>query len=158
MTMTNTEHVEAVVAWVRAELPEIQGGYVREPPAKDHPLPDVVGALREESMVMGDDPDLPWVAIQQAGARRMVVELSFMAEAGATIAQSMDAGGTLEDFAERLLASLASDPTLGQRVAYASPWSWAVDYDPAYVEYADGTRGRMMTAELVLGEPVGVED
>lgn len=156
--MTNTEHVEAVVAWCQAVLPELQGAYVREPPGKDHPLPDVIGALSDEALVREDAEMLPLFALQQVAARRFSINLSFMVDAGQTIADSLAAGGTLEAFAERLLTSLAGDPSLGGRVGYASPWSWRVDYDPAYAEYEDGTRGRVATAELVVGEPVDVED
>lgn len=148
--MSHVAVVTGCVAWARAVLPELLGGYDYVTDQKTQALPDVMGEL-QDSRVTLSDPDFAGISIQQAAVRVYRVTLSFMVENSDPPA----AATQLRDFADRLGVSLMTDGTLSGRVFAASPLA-TFDFARPFVEYEDGTRGREMTMNLAVAELVEV--
>lgn len=157
MTMTETELVQAILAWVVEHVPEVDGStYDYMPAGKAKGLPDVAAEIVSTEIAQRD-PDFPLGDIQQVALKIRRLGLSFMVASGVDEAGSRAATLELRTFVDRLSGALIDDHTLGGRVQLASPYL-IVDYQPAFVEYADGTRGRQMTAQLAVAELLSPED
>lgn len=145
----------AVRDWLADVNPEVIGKYEFAPPGKDQGLPDVAVEVRHESVQLDSDPRLPQVPdVQQAVLRVYEVEASFMVDQGVVTQDAADAGAMLRRFVDQTVIALHGDTTLGGRVQYASPLVEA-DFEPKFVRYEDGTRGRMVRVDLVIGELLG---
>lgn len=155
--MNEGQIVNAVVAWVAEIIPEVAPNtYNHVPTGKVKGLPDVaVDILTNE--VKLDDPEFRLISLQQVAVDVRLLALSFMVEAGVDEAGAEAATDLLRTFVDRVKAGLLADHTLGRRVPLASPFM-VVDYEPAFVEYADGTRGREVTVQVRVGEPLHMED
>lgn len=144
--MGTDDMAAGVVAWARAAIPELQGGYAYPPTSKEQPLPDVVVDVEGAAMTISDS-SFPWHDIQQAWIMRWDVTLSFMVDNS----DPVEAVKALRGFADTLGAEALRDGTLGGRVPFTSPLM-SFDYTPPFVEYDDGTRGREMTMLMTVGE------
>lgn len=155
--MTEGAVVEAVVAWIAEVVPAVAANtYTYLPAGKAKGLPDVAVDI-VTSEIVREDPDFQMMALQQVVLQVRRLALSFMVESGVTEEQAKAATDTLRSFFDALVAGVLADHTLGGRVALASPFL-TVDYEPAFVEYADGTRGREMTVQLAVAEPLQTDD
>jgi hypothetical protein len=143
--------VQAVAEWVRETVPEIVHAYTYAPEFKDAALPDAVVELLESSI---DDKaeGLGLFDIQQGWFDLYRIGVSFMVDGS----DPEYASETLRGFESRLKDEAVKDGTLGGRVGFRSPYI-RFDFTPPLVEYEDGTRGREMTLEIVVGDYV-VED
>lgn len=155
--MTEGEVVEAVVEWVAEIVPAVaENTYTYLPAGKAKGLPDVAVDI-VTSEIVREDQDFQLMALQQVVLHVRRLALSFMVESGVTEEQAKGATDTLRSFFDALVAGALADHTLGGRLALASPFL-TVDYEPAFVEYADGTRGREMTVQLAVAEPLQADD
>ena len=152
--MTTQEVAEAVRDWVRETVPELQSGYHYDAPAKTGPLPDVAVEVTAEG------PDRQglfryWPQLQQLdGVWGYVCELSLLHDLGEPDdpATQEAAAIALRDWARRLKEAIRHDSTLGGRVPLTSRFI-QIRYRPGYVEFPDGTRGREVRVDIVVGEP-----
>lgn len=156
--MTNTEVVQAVLAWVR-DRTGIESTYDYAPGGKEKPLPDVVAELSTEEVVRNDER-FPYSTIQQVWLRAYSIGLSIMVEQGSNSTDPSDqdaaqaaAQTQLRQFGQQIVTGLVEDPTMGGRLGQgvASPLV-SIDYTPPFVEYEDGTRGREMTVQLAVAD------
>lgn len=141
----------AALAWARATVPELAGGYDYIPSMSDQPLPDVVVDVATVSLVT-EDRRFPFEQIQQAWVRAYDTEFSFMVDN----TDYQAAAAKLREFEKALTASLLRDGSLGGRVDFISPFH-TFDFTPPFVERADGTRGREMVMRLSIAELVQEE-
>lgn len=146
--MTSQQVADALVAWARATCPEIATGYAYPPAAKPGALPDVAAEDRRV-LIRSDDDRFPRRSYEQTRLRVFEMELSFMVEAD----PPDTATNTLRSFSDRLFAAVLKDNTLGGRVPSAAEEVTAT-FDPIFVEFEDGVRGRVMTIEMAVGEEV----
>lgn len=151
--MTNEQIIEALKAWVAVVIPDVAGKvYIAPPASKDLGLPDCVLALLAEEPVL-DGEQFPYLAgIQQVEGYTLRFGLSFMVQV-----PSNDVGGeatadrAVRAYAEALKMALRSDDAaLGDRELLGR--APAFDYDPPFVQYQDGTRGREMTCALAVAQ------
>jgi hypothetical protein len=155
--MTETELVQAVLAWVVETIPEVaDNGYDYIPAGKAKGLPDVAIDIVTNEIKL-DDPEFRLLALQQVAVDIRRLGMSFMVSAGEDEADARAATLELRTFVDRVKAAVFADHTLGHRVAAASPLL-LVDYEPAFVEYSDGTRGREVTVQMAVGEPLHMQD
>lgn len=151
--MTESQIVTAVVAWVAATIPAVAANtYDYLPAGKAKGLPDVAVEI-VTSEIAQEDPDFRGLGIQQVILHVRRLAISFMVEASMDEAAARAAQLQLRTFVDALTASVMADHTLGNRVPLASPYI-VVDYEPAFVEYADGTRGREATVQMSVAEPL----
>jgi hypothetical protein len=147
--MTADAVVAALVAWARATLPALAGGYSYTPAGKTQALPDVVADHATIEYVLEDPQRFPMLGFQQRLLAVHSVGLSFMVDNTDEAA----AAAALRGYADALAASLLRDGTLGGRVPLCSP-IMTFDFTRPFVEYQDGTRGREMTLEMFVADPV----
>jgi hypothetical protein len=140
--------IDGVLTWAREAVPDLQGGYDYEPSAKTQSLPDIVATLSTVEVVV-DDPRFRLTNVQQALITAYGVNLSIMVDNG----EPQAAAQSLRGWCDALAASLLADSTLGGRVPFASPLI-IFDYTRPFVRYQDGTKGREVAVEMVVGELV----
>jgi hypothetical protein len=145
-----TEVADALVEWATETCPTFKGSYDHDPDAKTQPLPDVAAFVANESEGASDPTlglEIADFGIQQANLHTLRATLLLMVEpddAGAATEQ-------LQGFVRDLAASVRADRTLGGRVPATSPF-WQASYEPPFVEFDDGTKGRAATFSLVIAE------
>jgi hypothetical protein len=147
------EIIAALLDWVVGRLPEVAGHTYPYPPAgKPLGLPDCA-AVVDSTTVVGAHDQFPYWQLQQADLRVWTVGLSFMVDAGMNETDERAAQHTLYRFADVLVAAArAPDAALdGGALIGVRP---TFRFDPPFVEYEDGTRGRQATAAFVVAEPV----
>jgi len=149
--LTHDQVVVKLLDWARVTLPTLQGGYSYVPAAKTANLPDVVCEVNT-SLVTDSDPDFPWEDIQQTWIMVYRCQLSFMVDNGDPKA----AAEQLRGFADALRVEALKDRTLGSRVPARSA-RFSFTWSPPFVEYEDGTKGREMSLELAIADPIEVE-
>ena len=148
--MDATQVADALVEWAIEILPDLKGTYDHDPDSKTQPLPDLAASVASEE-TRANDPTLglPFadLGIEQATLHSLRASLLLMVDpedAGAATEQ-------LQGFVAALAASVGADPTLGGRVPAVSPF-WQASYEPPFVEFDDGTKGRAATFSLVITE------
>lgn len=153
--MTNEEIIAALGSWIEGAIPEVAGHvYTAAPASKDLGLPDCALVLIREAPDL-DEQQFPWAAVmQQIDGYTLTVVCSFMVEVGADVAGEQAADAAVRSIAERVKRAcrgenigLSAEPQ-GAVVGVAPTF----DYDPPYVEYQDGTRGREMSATLSVAQ------
>lgn len=154
--MNEQECAEAVVAWSRDVLPELNEGrpYLSAQKTK---LPDVMVDVSEKAIRLSDDrfPDLD---IQQAALRIFEVEAAFMvSHADSDIQADATESAALRDFGARLEAAMVTDSTLGARVFMASVVGAITNYRLPFVRYGDGTKGRQMLLSFAAADLVPIQ-
>ena len=168
---TNQEIIDALIAWARATLPEIaeDSTYDHYTQAKPRPFPDVVCEVEDDQVVAAGAvrQEFPAVFVQPMAVSHVQVwtcRLAFMVSYEAddpddpesVVAAGETAAHTLRSFRERLASALDDDGTLGSRVPFVSPLR-RFRFVPPFVKYDDGTRGREMSLQLLVGEPLEAE-
>jgi hypothetical protein len=145
-----TEVAAALVQWAKDTCPELKGAYDFDPPAKTQPLPDVAASVASEE-VRRNAPELGLavtdLGLEQADVHVVHATMLLMVppdppEVAAELLQSMF---------NALRLSVAADDTLGGRVPAASTYL-SVSYDPPYVEFDDGTKGRAAFVSIAVAE------
>lgn len=148
--MDATEAANALVEWVEATCPALEGTYDHDPSRKSQPLPDVAAYVATED-VRPADPTLgiefATFGIEQADLHAMRATLLLMVDPE----PAADAAAALQGFVRDLRLSLRDDQTLGGRVPAASRYLQA-SYEPPFVEFDDGTTGRAAYVSLVIAE------
>lgn len=151
--MNAQEVSEALVAWALDTCDELgDSGYAYPPMTKSKSLPDVVGGVEQESKLIRD-PRFPISELQETGIRVWECSLSVMAEQGETDEESAAATLMLRTIVDKLFAAHEADSTLGGRVFDTGP-ELTADYEPGFVVYADGSRGREVRIALTAAEPL----
>jgi hypothetical protein len=145
-----TQVADALVAWAIDTLPDLQGTYDHDPDSKTQPLPDLAASVASEE-TRASDPTLGLpiadLGIEQATLHSLRASLLLMVDPG-------DAGAAteqLQSFVRDLRKAVEADRTLGGRVPAVSPYIQA-SYEPPFVEFDDGTKGRAATFLLVIAE------
>ncbi len=151
--MTIEQVTGAVVAWAKEVLPELQGTYDYPADAKIFPLPDAAAEIQDVELAVADAGDFPNLNIEQAMLRVYHVHLLLLVDPE----PPDEATEKLTDFVDRLTASALSDRTLGGRVGGVAP-TFRSTFTPPFVEFDDGTRGRLSTMEFTIGELIDDDD
>ena len=150
--MTNEQIIDALAGWVAATVPDVDGKVYKAPPAeKDLGLPDCIVALLVEDPTL-DDAQFPMLAgVQQIDGYTLRFGLSFMVQVEPGMAGELAADQLVRSYAEAIKRAVrADDAALGQRELIGVGPSF--DYDPPFVQYQDGTRGREMTCQLAVAQ------
>lgn len=127
--------------------------------AKTAELPDVAASLVSSRTQQGaDEVDFPLAAVQQSWLAIFVVQFSIMVEQGADEASAASAQAELYGYAAQLRDALLGDVTLGDRLdadagQFASPVI-EFDFSAPFVEYEDGTRGRVTPGTVRLAQAI----
>lgn len=151
--MTSGEAIQALAEWVTEKLPQLAFIYDHAVLAKPEGLPDCVVELRRTGISPPNDTRFSFWDIQARAVYFVEADLSFMVDNGDTEAAAME----LREFEQTLLVGVTQEPTLGSRVPFASP---QVDFDftAPFVEWSDGTKGRVMTMTIAVGDLVEAQD
>lgn len=138
------------------------------PPARRFPypqatktaeLPDVASAVDGSRIQQGPDgDDFPLVALQNAWVNTFTVGFSIMVEQGDGEAAAAAAQAEVYGYAKALREAIVVDVTLGgeldaQAGQFASPVI-AFDFSEPFVEYDDGTRGRITPGTVRIAEAI----
>lgn len=148
--MDSTQLADALIDWALKTCPTLEGSYDHDPDSKTQPLPDVAAFVGTEGDAESDATlglDIALQGLEQATVHWMRATLMLMVD-------PEDAGGAteqLQGFVRDLATSLRADRTLGGRVPAASP-IWQASYEPPFVEFDDGTKGRAATFSLAIAE------
>jgi hypothetical protein len=145
--MTDGELATALVDWARGEITEIVATYDHKPKRHTQGWPEVDVFFTRRTLTTA----VPGVgqAEQQTmfDLRSANVLIALKPE---PVAQSI---AVLRGFADRLLAALRRDRTLGGRVPICSPLA-DVDYDPGEIVFDDGTEAMGFTLNLSVAERI----
>lgn len=144
---------ELAVAWAVEAAPGIQGTYDYPPERRTEQTPDMACEITEESVQPNPPAGLevgPLANLDQITAwQHFAVELWIAVNPDPPDA----ADAELKGFVALLGASLLSDPSLGGRVAGASPFYTAI-YRPPFLEFDDGSRARAAFFRLTIANPL----
>jgi hypothetical protein len=128
-------------------VPDLEAGYPYAPATKPEPMPDVVVTLIRTFVQQGPGDAFTVWQLQQQLVEAYEYQLSFTVE---NLDPSL-AAEQLRAFRDQLIEAVLLQPTLKGRVPFRSPFA-SFDFDPAFVEYEDGTTGREMTMTLTIGD------
>lgn len=149
-----TAMAERLSDWAVETLPEL-GTRVTDYASgqKKYALPDLAVEIQSVEMRQADPADFPELSIEQAFLRVYAYDLLLVADP----ADEQAASDQLSDFVDRLTQSGVDDATLGGRVPGVA-LTFSASFTPPFVEFDDGTRGRLATLSLTVGEPIEVEE
>lgn len=148
--MDANQIAEALVEWALETCPELQGSYDHDPDSKTQPLPDVAAVVGSE----GDAPSDPSLGLEIADFGLQNATLHFTRASLFLMVDPGDGDAASEElrgFVGALARALRADRTLGGRVMSVSP-VWQGSYEPPFVEFDDGTKGRIATFSLTVAE------
>jgi len=145
--MTTEEVAKAMEAWAAAVVPELNT-YEHAPREIRKALPLVLAEVqRKRKRKLGtDEANFQQYQFQQTSVNVWTVDLLIMVDP----VDSWTASQVLYDMTDRLGDALGKDPTLDQRVSFASE-DYEVSFDPPEFEYADGTIARVATFTATVG-------
>ncbi len=145
-TLTN-----AIMDWGVEVLPEVQEAYDHATDERAG-LPDIAVEVTGWRITAGPvDQRLAKLQVQQQDMK--VTDLEFILVVAPEPAETAE--DQLKDFSDRLVDALLQDPSLGNRVAWVNN-NPRVSFRPPLVEFEDGTRGRIVTLFLQVGQTVEV--
>lgn len=150
--MTTDQTAEAIVEWVVATIPEIESSYDHAAERKTQPLPDV-GIEITDVEIRLDDERFPLYQIENTAVLSRQFDILLMVDPE----PAQTASDLLASFADQLIVSLASDFTLGGRVP-AAALGLRFRFNPPFVRFDDGTKGRVTTGTIIIGEPINIEE
>jgi hypothetical protein len=150
--MRTSDLADAVEAWAVATVPALS--------ALDHAPNDLLESLpiaicevvrkrRSESQV-GGGGEFQQMNYQQTAVRSWTVNLMILVKPD----PDWDASKELYSITDDLEEALTKDHTLGGRVEAATPEHEA-SFEPAEVEWTDGTIARAATMRFTIGEMIG---
>lgn len=146
--MNTKDLMSALEAWATATVPEL-GSYDHAPEQIDQALPLVIAEPTRDAVVQGEREGGMFSQMQQRKARVWQCRLLLMVSPD----PPWTASQALYDMVDTLGAALRRDGTLGQRVPYALP-EYQADYEPAEVEWPDGSVARTVRFSLTVAEQV----
>ena len=150
---------DALVDWAVATCPAILGAYNHPHAQKENDadgkvlFPDIAAEIQSTRTVREDNEHFPELTIQQLLLRVHTFSLMFVVDPNDPEQATKD----LEGIIDKLTEELVGDKSLGDRVVRASPITTA-SYEPPFVEFADGTRGRFATLEITVADIIDEED
>jgi hypothetical protein len=148
--MDANEIADALVEWALETCPDLNGSYDHDPDSKTQPLPDVAAVVGGEGDSQSDPTlglEIADFGLQETTLHTTRASLVLMVDPG----DGAEATEQLQGFVSALAATLRADRTLGGRVRAASPF-WQASYEPPFVEFDDGTKGRVATFSLAVAE------
>lgn len=153
--METQEVAEALRDWARATLPALNAGTAFLAATRGQ-LPDVQVDVQSKRRVIGPDERFPFTELQQIELTIWEVELQFMVETqdNPTDATAKAEQEQLWGFADSVDAAIIADPQLAgnlQDPALASTFT-AWDFASPFVQYDDGTKGRMALLDMAVAE------
>ncbi len=144
---------DSLVAWAVATVPTILGTYAHPHAEKTQALPDLAAEIITSRALRADDENFPYLGVEQFMLRVHQFRLMFVVEPDNALVATQQ----LETIIDALTTSMISDHSLGGRVPSTSPLSEAT-YDPPFIEFADGTRGRLATLEILVADTIDEEE
>lgn len=155
--MNSQEVAEAVVAWAREQVPDLQEGYAYPAGQTSGSLPDVVVVVQNIRTVAREPEKFPFAMLEQIdGLKCFDLEVSVMVEQEEGVEGEAAAHQALEGYAETLIGSILADATLGSRVPMISPFVEA-DLSEPFEERSNGIRGRAFFLNATVAEPLGID-
>lgn len=160
MNLDEQTAAELVAAWVGevCDVPaERRFAYPQATKAAE--LPDVAAAVTDSRVQAGPDAIyFPLLMLEQTWLNLYVVEFSLMVEQGNDDEAAAAAQATVYGFAKSLREAIVGDPSLGGTLdaaagVFASPLI-GFDFREPFVEYEDGTRGRVTPGVVRLAEAI----
>lgn len=148
--MSATDIADGLVAWALAVLPELEGSYDYPAGERDQALPDIAAEVHEEENVAanpGLDDEIT-SGFEQADVRGYTCAVLLVVDP----TDPQAASHQLYDFIDRLAYAIRADQTLGGRVLRCSR-NWKASYEPPFVEFEDGSKGRLATLTLSVATP-----
>jgi hypothetical protein len=150
--MTTEEVAQAAEAWAVSVITGLNS-YEHAPRNLLQAMPLVLAEVQRKSHQQLDVSEGAFQQhkFQQTSINVWEIDLLFLVNP----ADSWTASQTLYNMTDTLGLALNADPTLGQRVSFASE-DYEVRFDPPEFEYADGTIARAATMTITVGEQRGV--
>lgn len=149
--MTTNEIAQAVEAWAAGVIPDLHT-YDHAPRNLLQAMPLVLSEVQRKSHqeLNVTESNFQQYQFQQTAVSLWNVDLLFLVDP----ADAWTASQILYQMTDTLGDAISKDPTLGQRVSFASG-DYEVSFDPPEFEYADGTIARVATMSIVVGEQKG---
>lgn len=150
--MTTEEVARAAEAWAASVIPGLNS-YEHAPRSLIQALPLVLAEVQRKLHQHLDvsEGGFQQHKFQQTSVNSWEVILLFLVDP----ADSWTASQILYSMTDTLGNELGKDPTLGERVSFASK-DYEVSFDPPEFEYADGTIARAATMTIIVGDQRGV--
>lgn len=148
--MDATEAAKALTEWAVETCPELTNAYSHNADSISAALPVAVASVGTESGTDNDPRlgiEIADFGIEQADLHVMTVDILLMVQPKPTDIADEE----LRGFVRELRAALKADETLSGRVPAASRF-WDASYEPPYMEFDDGTVGRVATFSLAIAE------
>lgn len=154
--MNKTQDIaDAIVAWTRSHLEAIQTGYAFPADTKTGALPDVAAEIQKISLQRTNSEDFPVSGIEQVVMRTFDFHLIFLVEPDPADVATVQ----LEGFVDTMTEAILADPSMeGALANVAIAPIFDASFTPPFVEFEDGTRGRIATMELKVGELLDSDD
>lgn len=151
--MSPDDTAEALVAWAAAKLPALLGTYDHEPDERTARFPDAMVAF-QGIRYLATQPTGAGMQIEQVQQRKTrLYDCHLILTVDPSDADA--ASDQLLVFADTLGNDAAKDRTLGNRVAWIAE-EFEFSFQPPFVEYDDGTKGRAMTMKLTVADSVAI--
>jgi hypothetical protein len=149
--MTTNEIAAAIEAWAVSVVPELNS-YDHAPRSLLQALPLVLCEVqrKQHQELATTESNFQQYKFQQTSVNIWSADLLVLIDPS----NSWTASQTLYEMTDTLGGAIVRDPTLGQRVGFASR-DFDVSFDPPEFEYADGTIARVATMSIVVGEQKG---
>lgn len=148
--MDATEASVTLVEWAVETCADLNNVYECDPARIQHALPIAVADIGEEAVVRSDPTlgiEIADLGLEQGNLHVLRSSIALMVDDTADDSAAKE----LEALVAKLGAAIATDETLGGRVHAVSPF-WRASYEPPFVEFDDGTKGRMATFSLAIAE------
>lgn len=151
MIMTTEQIAAAVEAWAASVIPDLNT-YDHAPRNLLQAMPLVLAEVqrKQHQELNVTESNFQQYHFQQTSVDIWSVDLIILVDPS----DSWTASQTLYQMTDTLGNALNSDPTLGQRISFASG-DYEISFDPPEFEYADGTIARVATMSIVVGEQKG---
>lgn len=150
--MNGTQEIaNAIVVWAREHLAAIKTGYAFPADQKTGDLPDVAAEIQHIRLQRTSPENFPAAGIEQVLVRLYEFNLIFLVEPD----PADTATEQLEEFVDVITAAILADPSMGELLPNTAITPvFDASFSPPFVEFEDGTRGRIATMELKVGEIV----
>ena len=152
MAKSTTDIAQAVEAWAAEVIPGLNH-YDHAPRSLLQAMPLVLAEVQRKTHqeLSVNEATFQQYQFQQTSVSIWNVNLMFLVDPS----DAWNASQILYNMTDTLGDAISKDPTLGQRVSFASG-DYEVSFDPPEFEYADGTIARAATMSIVVGDQRGV--
>jgi len=150
--MTTEEVAKAAEAWAASRIVGLNS-YEHAPRSLKQAMPLVLAEVQRKRVQNLNTSEAMFQQhqFQQTSVSLWDVNLLFMVDP----ADAWTASQILYEMTDALGDELGKDPTLGERVSFASE-DYEVSFDPPEFEYSDGTIARVATMTITVGHQKGV--